>query len=337
MPLQQMTPVLQITDTIEQTIADAISYLPNVVGALVILLVGYVIGRLLGGIVTRIVRRIGIKRYTEDTAMEEVGSGDGVARAIGTVVAYYVYFVALLAAADVLGISQLTTLLSDLGNFLPVVLGALVILVAGFIVARIIGDIVANVVGGFSVGPYLAETPLEPLSDTEGEFGRLVGRLVTYYIYLLTLVAVADILAIGALSTLLNGFAAYLPALIAGLLVLLVGIWAAERIGDLVGESDDSRTAHIAGLLVKVLIYYLTVTIALSTIGIEITPLTNLFTAFAVAFFGALAIALAIGIGVAVGLGGQDYVAENIDDWMPDMGRHREGDTAGEGDTASDD
>ncbi|MFD1599946.1 hypothetical protein [Halobellus rarus] len=35
-----------------------------------------------------------------------------------------------------------------------------------------------------------------------------------------------------------------------------------------------------------------------------------------VAFFGALAIALAIGIGLAVGLGRQDYVAENIDEWV---------------------
>lgn len=337
---QQLTPVLQITDAIEQTVADAVAYLPNVVGALVILLVGYVVGRVLGGIVTRVVHRIGLGRYTEGTAMDDIGSGDGVARALGTVVAYYVYFVAILAAADVLQIPQLTTLLSDLASFLPVVLGALVVLVAGFVVGRIVGDIVTDVVSGFSIGPYLAETPLEPLGDTEGEFGRLVGKLVTYYIYLLTLVAVADILAIGALSTLLNDFAGYLPALFAGLLVLLVGIWAAERVGDLVSESDEGRTARIAGTVVKVFIYYLTVTIALSTIGVEIAPLTNLFTAFVVAFFGALAIALAIGIGVAVGLGGQDYVAENIDDWMPDIGGYGSGptesDTTG-GDSMEDD
>jgi hypothetical protein len=67
---------------------------------------------------------------------------------------------------------------------------------------------------------------------------------------------------------------------------------------------------------VKILIYYITITIALGTIGFEIDPLTSLFTTFMVAFLGALALALAIGIGVAVGLGGKDYVAENIDGWM---------------------
>lgn len=138
---------------------------------------------------------------------------------------------------------------------------------------------------------------------------------MTYYIYLLTLLAVADILAVDALSAFLTTFADYVPALAGGLLVLLVGIWVAERVGSLVAESDEGRAAALTGLGVKVLIYYITVTIALGTIGFETTVLTNLFTAFVAAFFGALALALAIGIGVAVGLGGQDFVAENIDDW----------------------
>ncbi|QCC49159.1 mechanosensitive ion channel family protein [Halobellus limi] len=310
------TSVLQISGAIDQALADAIGYLPTVVAALAVLLVGYVIGRLLGGIVTRIVRRIGIGRYTEGTAMEELGEGDSLARVLGKIVAYYVYFVAILAAADVLNIPQLTQLLSELGAFLPVVLGAIVVLVIGFIVGRIIGDIVAGVVGGFGIGPYLAGTPLEKFGDTEGEFGRIVGLLVTYYVYLLTLVAVADILAIDALSSLLDTFAGYLPALVGGLLVLLVGIWIAERAADIVDETGEGRLVHATSLVVKVLIYYITITIAVATIGFEIAVLTNLFTAFVVAFFGALAIALAIGIGLAVGLGGQDYVAENIDGWV---------------------
>ena len=305
-----------VFDAINQTIAGVIAYLPVLIGAIVILVVGYIVGRILGGIVTRIVRRLGIGRYTEGTALEDTSDGDSIARALGKVVSYYVYFVAILAAANVLGIPQLTALLADLGLFLPVVLGALVVLVIGFIIGRVIGDIVAGIVGGFRIGRYLGETPLERFSDTEGEFGRLVGKLVTYYIYLLTLLAVADILRITALSTLLNTFAGYLPALVAGLLVLLVGIWIAERVSALVAGSDEGRAIQLAALGVKVLIYYIVVTLTLDTIGIDVTVLTNLFTTFVVAFLGALALALAIGIGIAVGLGGQDYVAENIDGWV---------------------
>jgi hypothetical protein len=307
-----------ITETIDGTIAGAIRFLPVLLSALVILLVGYIVGRVLGGIVTRVVRRLGVGRYAEGTAIEEVGGGDGdaIARILGRIVAYYVYFVAILAAVNVLGISQLTELLSEIGLFLPVVLGALLVLVIGFVVGRIVGDVVSGVVGGLDVGRYLRGTPLEQFGDREGEFGRIVGKLVTYYVYLLTLLTVADILQIDALSGLLNDFAGYLPALAAGLVVLLVGIWLAERLAEIVGQSGDGRPIAVASLAVKLLVYYLTVTIVLATVGIEAAPLVNLFTAFVVAFFGALAIALALGVGIAVGLGGQDYVAENIDGWV---------------------
>jgi len=307
-----------VNDSINSTIAEVISFLPTIVGVLLILLVGYIIGRILGAIVTRVVRAIGLRTYAKDTVVEEAdpGGGDGLARAIGKIVSYYVYFVAILAAVDLLAIEELSTMLGDIGRFLPVLLGALLVLIIGFIIGRIVGDAVGNAVGGFGIGAYLADTPLERFGDQAGELGTHVGTLVTYYIYLLTLVAVADIVQIEALSSLLNAFAGYLPALIGGLVVLLVGIWIAERAGTLVSGSDDSRVMDLAGLAVKLLIYYLTIAIALDTIGFETTLLTNLFTTFVVAFFGALALALAIGIGVAVGLGGQDYVRENIGRWV---------------------
>lgn len=222
---------------------------------------------------------------------------------------------AFVSAANVLGIPQLTALLTEIGAYLPVILGALAVLVVGFVAGRLIGDFVARIVGDLSISHYLRETPFARFGD-DGGFGGLVGKLITYYIYLLTLLAVVDILAIDALSSLLNDFAGFLPALAAGLLVLLVGIWLAERVADVVSESGSGRPIYVGSLAVKVLIYYITITLALGTIGINIEVLTNLFTTFVVAFFGALALALALGIGLAVGLGGQDYVAENIDSWV---------------------
>jgi small-conductance mechanosensitive channel len=214
-----------IADTIQQTIADVIAYLPSVLGVLLILLVGYIVGRVLGGLVTRVVRRLGVDRYAAGTTVEEVGGEDSIARGLGKLVAYYVYFVAVVAAADALGIPMLTGLLTELGAYLPVLLGALIVLVIGFVVGRFVGDLVSDLVGGFAIGQYFRETPLEPLGDQEGEFGRIVGTAVAYYVYLITLLAVADILNVGALSTFLDELVAYLPALVGGLLVLLVSIW----------------------------------------------------------------------------------------------------------------
>lgn len=226
------------------------------------------------------------------------------------------YFVTLLAAANVLGIAVLSQLLSDLGAYLPVILGAIIILVIGFIVGRVIGDLVAGFISGFGLGRFLQETPLERFVDEEGEFGRIVGKIVAYYVYFVTLLAAADILEIAVLSRLLSAFAGYIPALIAGFIVLIVGILVAEFVGDLIAESDRRQVTNYAGLAVKVFIYYVAVTLALDSIGFDTTVLTTLFTTFVVAFFGALAVALAIGIGIGVGFGSRGYIAENIDRWM---------------------
>lgn len=305
----------QISTLLDAAIVDRIvDYLPTLLGAIAILLVGYVAGRFLGGLVARMVRRVGVRRYTDGTAVEGVGRNDGVPRGLGKIVAYYVYFVALLAAADILGIQELTDLLAGLGSYMPVVLGALAVLIVGFIAGRVVGDLVAGVVSDFGVSRYLRETPFEDVGD-EYSFSHLVGRLVTYYVYLITLLAAADILEIGALSELLNRFASYLPALGAGLLVLLVGVWLAERAAGAVMDSGEGRATHLAGIGVKLLVYYLTVTIVLATVGVDVTILTDLFLTIAVLLVGGLALSLAIGAGLAFGLGGQEFVAENIDDW----------------------
>lgn len=323
-PLQNQ----DIDETIDETIANVVEYLPLIVAAIIILAVGYVVGRILGAIVTRVIRRLGVDRHAEDTAIGTSGdSDDAIARAIGKIVAFYVYFVALFAAVSVLGIAELTELLADIGEFLPVVLAALAVLVVGFVAGTVIGDIVSDIVGGLDFGRYLRDTPLEQYSDQRGEFGRIVGLLVTYYIYLLTLLAVADILEIDALSDLLTDFAAYIPALIAGLIILVVGIWLAELVSDIVQESGPGLVNDFAAIVTKILIYFLTVVIVLDTVGIDASPLTTLFEAFFVALFGAMALALAIGAGIALGLGGQDFVEENIGDWF-DTAKHNIDDTA---------
>ncbi|MFD1514481.1 mechanosensitive ion channel family protein [Halomarina rubra] len=297
---------------LEETVAGIVAYLPAIVGAILVLLVGWIIGRVLGGVVTRIVRDIGLSKHTRGTPLE---SGGDTAQAVGKLVKFYVYFLAFLAAANILGIQVLSQLLSDIGIYLPVVLGAVVILVIGFIIGRVAGRIIADIVGGFGLGGYVRGTPLAEPAANAGGFGRIVGKVVEYYVYLLTLLAAAEALQIPALSALLATFAGYIPALVGGLIILVIGILVAEFAEDIVAGVDTSRLTSMAGVAVKLFVYYITITIALDTIGFDTTVLTTLFTGVVAAFLGAFALALAIGIGLGVGLGSKDYVAENIDDW----------------------
>jgi hypothetical protein len=105
-----------VSDTLNDTIAGVIEFLPQIIAALLILVVGFVIGRVLGDIVTRIVRKIGVDRYAEGTAIQDMSDGDAIARILGKLVAYYVYFVAIFAAVNVVDIEAVTELLRGLAG-----------------------------------------------------------------------------------------------------------------------------------------------------------------------------------------------------------------------------
>lgn len=304
----------QIPQFLQDTVASVVAFVPVIISTLVVLIIGWIIGRVLGGVVTRILERIGLSDYAQDTPLET--EGDGIASTLGTLAAYLVYFYTILAVADILNIDILSQLLSTIGQFLPVVLSAIVVLVIGFVIGRVVGDIITDVIGEFGLEGYFRDTPLENITARIGGVGGIVGLLVEYYIYFLTLLATADILQIPIFSDLLNTFAGYVPILIGGLIILFIGILVGEFLEDIVASTDASRLTTLLGLGAKLFVYYIAITIALDTIGFSTAVLTTFFTATVTAFFGALGLGLAIAIGIGVGWGSKDYVAENIDDWI---------------------
>lgn len=298
-------------------VSDIVSYIPQLVGAILILLVGWIVGRLLGGVVTTVFKKADIDRFVQSDGdeSEDEESAVGLASGLGKLVKYFVYYLAVLAAADVLNVPILTELLSDIGAFLPVLLGAVAILVVGFVVGRVLEDIIADIIGGFGVDPHLEGTPLERLTTRRG-IGGFVGWIVALYVYFITLLAVADALNITILSNLLSTITVYLPQLIGGVAVLLVGIWVGDWLGTLVADTDQRRLTDYVGTGVKVLVYYLVVTMALQTAGFDASILSSLFIIVMTALFGALALAFIIAAGVGGALGSKDYIADNIDAWM---------------------
>jgi hypothetical protein len=307
--------VLQtVPSFLQDAVASILAFVPVILSTVIILIIGWIVGRILGGVVTRVVDGIGLSGYTQGTPLES--DNGGIAGALGKLVKYIVYFYTILAAADALGIGILSQLLRDIGTFLPVILSAAVVLVIGFVIGRVVGDIVSGVVSGFGLNSFVRGTPLGDPVTSAGGVGNIVGKIIEYYVYFFALLTAADILQIPALSQVLNTFASYIPTLVGALVILVVGIYVADLVGDIVANTDTSRATDFAGLGVRLLVYYITVTIALDTMGFGTQVLTTLFTAAITAFFGALGLALAIALGIGLGWGSKDFVAENIDDWF---------------------
>ncbi|MEM4780839.1 MAG: hypothetical protein QXG03_04655 [Halalkalicoccus sp.] len=134
----------QILEPFSQLITEIALLVPRLIGALLVLLIGWIIGRVVARIVSTVVDKVELDRLTLRTPIGDMlgGSEDAVSRTFGTLAAYYVYFLAILAAANVLNIPLLSAWIADAASYLPAFLGGLVIIVVGFIVVDVVGDVI---------------------------------------------------------------------------------------------------------------------------------------------------------------------------------------------------
>lgn len=139
MILQTWSEVL--TQSFQSLWLGVIGFVPNLVVALIIFIIGWVIASVLGRVIAQIIKALKI-----DTALASAGFEELVNRAgfsldsgifIGELVKWFIITVFLLASFDVLGLAQVTIFLRDVVLlYLPNVFVAALILLAAALIAQ---------------------------------------------------------------------------------------------------------------------------------------------------------------------------------------------------------
>jgi hypothetical protein len=141
-PLQTGTVGDDLGASISSTIGEIIAFLPRLIGALLILLIGWIVGRLVAGLVSKAADAVELDRMVLDTPLGQIlgGTERAVAHAFGTLAKWFVYAIAILAAADVLAIALLSEWIARAVSYLPAFIAGLVVIVVGFVVADFVAD-----------------------------------------------------------------------------------------------------------------------------------------------------------------------------------------------------
>src|SRR5258708_3185089 len=126
---------------------DAVfSFLPRLVGFLVILLIGWLIGMGVGKAVTLLLRKVGFDRLSGRIGLtnleQRMGMHMDTARILGRVAFWFVFLVFLVPATDALGLATVSNTLNAIVGYLPNVFVAIVVLVLGSLVAILASDLV---------------------------------------------------------------------------------------------------------------------------------------------------------------------------------------------------
>jgi hypothetical protein len=195
-------------------------------------------------------------------------------------------------------------------------IGALVVLLIGWVLGVAAAKVVRKVADRVELDRMVLETPLgRILGGTERAVSNAFGTVAKWFVYALAILAAANVLAIPLLSEWISTAVSYLPAFVAGLLVVVLGFVVADFIGDAIMRTRAAtQSAYTSWFATgtRMFLYFTAIVIGLDTMGVDV----GILYVFAEAVAWGLAAAVAIGVGIAVGWGGHTYVAENIDRWM---------------------
>jgi hypothetical protein len=124
-------------DSVSVSIADRwyetiISIVPGIIGALVILIVGWIVGRLLGKAVKMVLDKISEPASETQFVTSIKHHGISIGYLGDIAVRLCVYLIAILAAVDILNLQHLSSLMSTIVGYIPHIVAFIVILIAGF-------------------------------------------------------------------------------------------------------------------------------------------------------------------------------------------------------------
>ncbi len=192
-------------------------------------------------------------------------------------------------------------------DFLPNLIGFLAVLVIGYFVAKVVAGVVAKLLGRVGLdrtltegqgGQYVTKVTRSP--------SRLLGRVAFWALMLGALSLAASVLGIAALTAFVGAILAYVPNVIAALLIFLVAGAIAAGVGALVARTmGDTPTGKVVGTVVPGLVMAIAIFMILNQLKIAPAIVTITYAAL----IGALALAAAL----AFGLGGRDVAARMLE------------------------
>lgn len=198
--------------------------------------------------------------------------------------------------------------LNEIAMALPKIIGALLILLIGWIIAKLLKKAIIKLLELAKVNQVSEKVGIEKFLK-EGNIKTnaigLIGSLFYWIIMLTVILAVLNSLNLTSAKELFNVIILFIPNIIVAIIILLLGLYAAKFISNMILTSLKNMKDQTATIISRIAYYGMvvfTVFLVLGQLRIAEDIITNAFSLI----FGAICLAF----GLAFGLGGKDYAAD---------------------------
>lgn len=188
-----------VTEVLQNIWDRIIVFLPNLLGAIIILIIGWIIADLIAWAIDRLLRVVRLPDLFKSAKVEDLVKSTGTqldtTGLVSALIKWVLLVVTFIAAANVLKLDTIQHFLDSVLNYLPNVIAAGAILLMGAIFAHFMAAVVKGAI-----------------SAAKLKFVELVGNTTKYAILVFAFLAALNQLGIAApfLQTLFMGFVAFL-------------------------------------------------------------------------------------------------------------------------------
>lgn len=193
------------------------------------------------------------------------------------------------------------TVLSQIGQFLVGALLVILILIIGWIISKVVKAVVTKVLKAVKLDELSGRIELDKILTKGGisyALSELLGVIAYWLTLLITIVVAVNAIGLTVAADLLNRIILYIPNIVAAIFILVLGMFVATLLNNIVRTAANNAgvsQAKLLGKIAEIVIVVFAIAIALEQLGIG-AKIIELITAIVVGSLG-LAVALAFGLG----------------------------------------
>ncbi len=295
-----------------------ISYIPNIIAALILVFIGILLGKILAATVSVLLAKTKIDTLGEKLKISKSSEGSDengenaeslannvkISDLIGKIINAAVILIAIVQAVTVLDIEAISTpalsIINAIFGAIPTVILAFAVISIGVIIANIACGLLSNILQGINFDGLIKK--IMPGAKTNFSLTKLSVNIVRVAIIFFVVAQGVEILKLTLLANVMSVIISYLPMVIKAIIIAVIAFFGADLLESFMNKSVPQAKA--AAKILKVIIYVVAGFMILSQLDFAATIVNWAF----ILTLSALAVAFAI----AFGIGGTDFAKKTL-------------------------
>jgi hypothetical protein len=216
-----------ITDSLYNMADQFISFVPTLIAIIVLAILGWILGKLLGKYGSQILDKVGLDDLIRKTVLGDMirKGGMSIVDFFAAVIRWFVYLIFAVIIIDLMNIQIVADFMTHIIEFIPLIISALIVLIIGLLIVDFIGDLIKKILIAVGVDDMINKSNVGSAMAASGmTVSSIVSGLIKVFGYLIFITASVEILRFSLITNFLVSAINYLPSLLTGVVILIIGL-----------------------------------------------------------------------------------------------------------------